>query len=58
MIPTKGSTVVIVTTEPKVPWSRVPVAGVHNRLMVFYVLGRLHGRPGAYKATQEDYVIY
>jgi hypothetical protein len=30
MIPTKGSTVVSVTTEPKVPWSRVPVAGVHN----------------------------
>jgi hypothetical protein len=31
MIPTKGSTVVVVTAEPKVPWSRVPVAGVHNR---------------------------
>jgi hypothetical protein len=30
MIPTKGSTIVVVTAEPKVPWSRVPVAGVHN----------------------------
>jgi hypothetical protein len=30
MIPTKGSTIVIVTTKPKVPWSRIPIAGIYN----------------------------
>jgi hypothetical protein len=30
MIPTKGSIIVIVTTEPKVPWLYMPVAGIYN----------------------------